>query len=60
MDTPLPEFKGRTVHAFCNAHLLRELVFLWEERNQVWAKTMIDHLLAIKTAVDTARQASPP
>ena len=44
-------------HAFCNAHLLRELVFLWEERNQVWAKTMKDHLLAIKTAVDTARQA---
>jgi len=35
---------------------LRELVFLWEEHAQAWAKTMIDHLLAIKTAVDTARQ----
>ena len=67
---PLPDFKGRAVHdfwvpylrydcdhAFCNAHLLRELVFLWEEHAQAWAKTMIDHLLAIKTAVDTARQA---
>lgn len=66
----LPDFKGRAVHdfwdpylkydcdhAFCNAHLLRELVFLWEEHAQAWAKTMIDHLLAIKTAVDTARQA---
>jgi transposase len=65
----LPNFKGRAVHdfwdpylrydcdhAFCNAHLLRELVFLWEEQNQVWAKTMIDHLLTIKMAVDTARQ----
>lgn len=66
----LPEFKGRAVHdfwnpylkydcghAFCNAHLLRELVFLLEEHDQAWAKTMIDHLLEIKTAVDTARQA---
>jgi len=66
----LPDFQGRAVHdfwssylkydcdhAFCNAHLLRELIFLWEEQNQTWAKTMIDHLLAIKTAVDTARTA---
>ena len=65
----LSKFKGRAVHdfwdpylkydcdhAFCNAHLLRELVFLWEEQDQAWAKIMIDHLLAIKTAVDTARQ----
>jgi transposase len=64
----LPNFKGRAVHdfwgpylkydcdhAFCNSHLLRELIFLWEEQEQAWAKAMIDHLLAIKTAVDTAR-----
>jgi len=72
MDTAdiLPDFRGRAVHdfwrsylkydcdhAFCNAHLLRELIFLWEEQNQQWAKTMIDHLLAIKTAVDAARTA---
>jgi len=44
-------------HAFCNAHLLRELIFLWEEQNQKWAKSMIDHLLGIKDAVDTARTA---
>jgi len=66
----LPDFRGRAVHdfwrsylkydcdhAFCNAHLLRELIFLWEEQGQTWAQTMIDHLLAIKTAVDTARDA---
>jgi len=66
----LPDFRGCAVHdfwdsyikydcnhAFCNAHLLRELIFLWEEQDQKWAKTMIDHLLTIKTVVDTARDA---
>ena len=64
----LPEFRGCAVHdfwdsylkydcdhAFCNAHLLRELIFLWEEQEQRWAKSMIDHLLGIKDTVDTAR-----
>lgn len=41
-------------HAFCNGHLLRELIFLWEEQNQKWAKEMIDQLLAIKDAVGIA------
>jgi len=54
----LPDFRGRAVHdfwssylkydcdhAFCNAHLLRELIFLCEEQGQKWAKSMIDHLL---------------
>ena len=66
----LPNFQGRAVHDFwspylkydcshglCNGHLLRELIFLWEEQDQSWAKTMIDHLLVIKEAVDTARNA---
>ena len=44
-------------HAFCNGHLLRELIFLWEEQDQKWARSMIDHLLGIKDAVDTARTA---
>jgi transposase len=63
----LPEYRGCAVHDFwksyfeydcdhalCNSHLLRELVFLWEEQSQKWAKSMIDHLLAIKEAVATA------
>ena len=66
----LPSFQGRAIHDFwksylkydcphalCNAHLLRELVFLHEQHKQVWAKAMIDHLLAIKQAVANARTA---
>ncbi len=66
----LPEFHGRAVHdfwysylkydcehAFCNAHLLRELIFLWEEQKQAWAKEMMDHLLEIKSTVENARTA---
>jgi transposase len=67
----LPTFQGCAIHDFwksylkydcqhalCNAHLLRELVFLHEQHKQVWAKAMIDHLLAIKNAVATARSAN--
>ncbi len=63
----LANYRGRAVHDFwrsyfdyacdhalCNAHLLRELTFLWEEQSQQWAKGMIDHLLAIKEAVAVA------
>ncbi len=66
----LSEYRGRAVHDFwksyfdyacdhalCNGHLLRELVFLWEEQSQKWAKAMIDHLLAIKETVATASAA---
>jgi transposase/regulator of replication initiation timing len=66
----LPDFHGCAVHDFwksyfdygcdhalCNSHLLRELIFLWEEQNQKWAKAMIDHLLAVKDAVATANAA---
>ena len=44
-------------HALCNSHLLRELTFLWEEQKQMWAKEMIDQLLAIKEEVATASKA---
>jgi transposase len=66
----LPSYRGRAVHDFwksyfdydcdhalCNGHLLRELIFLWEEQSQQWAKAMIDHLLSVKEAVATARAA---
>jgi transposase len=65
----LPDFKGRAIHDFwqsylsydcshglCNAHLLRELIFLYEEQDQCWAEKMIDCLLDIKEAVDKAKK----
>jgi transposase len=66
----LADFRGRAIHdcwksyfdygcdhGLCNGHLLRELIFLWEQQSQKWAKAMIDHLLAIKEAVASARAA---
>ena len=66
----LPNFKGRALHdfweaylnydclhAFCNAHLLRELTFLWEQQQQRSAKDMIDLLLAIKNAAEAGASA---
>jgi transposase len=63
----LADYRGRAIHdcwksyfdydcdhGLCNGHLLRELIFLWEQQSQKWAKAMIDHLLAIKQAVATA------
>lgn len=42
-------------HALCNAHHLRELTYLVEHDNQMWAKEMICHLLLIKHKVDEAK-----
>ena len=65
----LPDFIGRAVHDFwkpyfaysclhglCNAHHLRELIFVHEQHQQQWADRMIDCLLDIKDAVDRAAQ----
>ena len=59
----LPHFKGVAVHDFwksyykydcdhalCNAHILRELIFIKERFEQNWAQQMIDLLLKMKQA----------
>jgi len=64
----LPGFGGRAIHdfwkpyleydcdhGFCNAHLLRELIFANEELGQKWAKKMIRFLLKVKDAVGEMR-----
>jgi len=65
----LPNFIGRAIHDFwkpyfgysclhglCNAHHLRELIFVHEQHQQDWADHMIDCLLDIKDAIDQAKQ----
>ena len=64
----LPDFKGRAIHDFwpsyfnydcdhgmCNAHILRELIFVYEQHKKSWAKDMIKCLLEAKTLVDQAK-----
>jgi transposase len=66
----LPEFQGTAAHdgwpayfqceqcwhGLCNAHHLRELVFVKEQLNQPWAEAMIERLLKIKEKVDQAKE----
>jgi transposase len=44
-------------HALCNAHLLRELVYLHEQQHQAWADELATLLVTMKDVVDTARAA---
>jgi transposase len=64
----LPNFKGKAVHDgwksydqyecmhnLCNAHHLRELVFIHERFNQPWAEQMIQLLCKINGAVKVSK-----
>ncbi len=64
----LPNFKGRAIHdgwasyyhylcahGLCNAHHLRELIFLEEQGDQPWATAMKRLLLDIKAQVDQVK-----
>jgi transposase len=66
----LPDFTGTAVHdhyssyytfkcehAECGAHILRELIFLEEERDSKWAGQVKNLFLGIKELVDQAKEA---
>lgn len=42
-------------HALCNAHLIRELIFLVEQYQQAWAADLLDLLLKIKQKIEAAK-----
>ena len=67
----LPAFTGTAVHdcyrsylhysgcshALCNAHVLRELIFLHEQHHQAWADELATLLVSAKDLADAARAA---
>jgi transposase len=55
-DAWQPYFKyPEAKHGLCNAHLVRELVFLMEHHDQAWAKDFLFLLLTMKEKADTAK-----
>ena len=47
-------------HAWCNAHHLRELIYLEETTAQAWPRKMIDFLCRAKDQADAAKLAQRP
>lgn len=53
-------FKYPCKHSLCNAHHIRELIYVYEQEGQKWAQSMIDCLLEIKKSVETAAEKGKP
>jgi len=64
----IPRYKGKFMHDFfktyfkyscehllCNAHQIRELIFVIEEEKQEWARPMMELLLEIKEEVENKK-----
>ena len=49
-------FKYDCLHALCNAHLLRELIGIFENTNQQWAESIIKLLLLMKDQVEKHKE----
>ena len=48
------------LHTFCKPHLLRELIFLFEQHQQAWAKALHDLLLKMRDAVEKRKARDAP
>ena len=48
------------MHTFCKSHLLRELVFLFEQHQQAWAKELHDLFLAMLKSVQARKVRDAP
>jgi len=48
------------LHTFCKSHLLRELIFLFEEHRQLWAKDLHDLFLDMLQRVQQAKARDTP
>lgn len=55
-DCWAPYWQLDCIHALCNAHILRELVYIKEVTAQVWPQTMIDFLLNANDLCEAARK----
>ncbi len=56
-DAWAPYLSLAGLYALCNAHLLRELIGLYEDTGQAWTQKLIKLLLNMKTAVEIAQAA---